>query len=48
MIDLIDRKNMSKTEDLYEVRVNPDLRQLLSKEVVVQKEVERPEGVGGG
>lgn len=48
-IDLIDRKNLTKRdEDLYEVRVNPDLRQLLSRELVIQKEVERPEGVGGG
>lgn len=49
MIDVIDRENLLKPlEDLYEVHVNPDLRELLSKKLVVQKEVERPEGVGGG
>lgn len=48
-VDLIDRKNLVKREEeLYEVRVNPDLRQLLSREMVIQKEGERPEGVGGG
>lgn len=48
-VDLIDRKNLSSRDaELYEVRVNPDLRQLLKREMVVQKEVERPEGVGGG
>lgn len=48
-VDLIDRKNLANRDDeLYEVRVNPDLRQLLSREIVIQKEGERPEGVGGG
>lgn len=30
------------------IKVSPDLRELLSRTVVIQKEVERPEGVGGG
>lgn len=50
MVDLIDRENLIKMQqgELYEAQVNPDLRELLSKKMVVQKEVERPEGVGGG
>lgn len=50
MVDLIDRENTAKREmgELYEVSVHPDLRELLSRKIVVQKEVERPEGVGGG
>ncbi|KAF3993684.1 hypothetical protein FT663_01097 [Candidozyma haemuli var. vulneris] len=50
MIALIDRENSQRHEggDLYEVNVNPDLRELLSRKLVIQKEVERPEGVGGG
>ena len=50
MVDLIDRENkepegFGKTRN---VEINPDLRQLLSRKMVIQKEVERPEGVGGG
>lgn len=30
------------------IKVSPDLRELLSRKLVIQKEVERPEGVGGG
>lgn len=50
MIDLIDRENLLKRQqgELYEAQVNPDLRELLSRKMVIQKEVERPEGVGGG
>lgn len=50
MVDLIDRENAAKREmgELYEVSVHPDLRELLSRKIVIQKEVERPEGVGGG
>lgn len=50
MVDLIDRENLIKRQrgELYEAQVNPDLRELLSKKMVIQKEVERPEGVGGG
>lgn len=50
MVDLIDRENLIKMQqgELYEAQVNPDLRELLSKKLVLQKEVERPEGVGGG
>lgn len=60
MIDIIDRENSTRrlTQDVYEpqgsvnnsniIKVSPDLRELLSKKFVVQKEVERPEGVGGG
>lgn len=50
MVDLIDRENkepegFGKTRN---VEINPDLRQILSRKMVIQKEVERPEGVGGG
>ncbi|CAH6719351.1 GTPase-activating protein Gyp7p [[Candida] jaroonii] len=45
MIDIIDRENNSKSD---KNEISPDLRQLLSRELVIQKEVERPEGVGGG
>lgn len=50
MVDLIDRENTLKRQDgeLYEMQVNPDLRQLLLRTIVIQKEEERPEGVGGG
>lgn len=50
MIALIDRENLQRgnSGEVYEVHVNPDLRGLLSRKLVVQKEVERPEGVGGG
>lgn len=50
MIALIDRENqqLNVSGELYEVRVNPDLRELLSRDLVIQKESERPEGVGGG
>lgn len=60
MIDIIDRENSSRrlTQDVYEpqgsdsntniIKVSPDLRELLSKKFVEQKEGERPEGVGGG
>lgn len=50
MVDLIDRENLIRMQqgELYEAQVNPDLRELLSKKLVIQKEVERPEGVGGG
>lgn len=50
MIALIDRENLQRSEsgEVYEVHVNPDLRELLSRKLVIQKEVERPEGVGGG
>lgn len=47
------------TEDVYSneqgdaennqiIKISPDLRELLSKKYPAQKEVERPEGVGGG
>lgn len=50
MIDLIDRENSLKRQqgELYEAQVNPDLRELLLRKMVIQKEEERPEGVGGG
>lgn len=53
MIDIIDRENSKKPvvdgeEDSSIIKISPDLRGLLSKELVIQKEVERPEGVGGG
>lgn len=50
MIDLIDRENLRKQQEgeLYEAQVNPHLRELLSRKLVIQKEVEREEGVGGG
>lgn len=50
MIDLIDRENLLKRQqgELYEAQVNPDLRELLSRKMVIQKEVERQEGDGGG
>lgn len=50
MIDLIDRENAAKRAmgELYEVNVHPDLRELLLRKLIIQKEVERPEGVGGG
>lgn len=50
MIELIDRDNQLRRlqGELYEARVNPDLRELLKRDLVIQKEVPRPEGVGGG
>ncbi|OBA20579.1 GTPase-activating protein GYP7 [Metschnikowia bicuspidata var. bicuspidata NRRL YB-4993] len=50
MVDLIDREtgNPESFESTQVVKINPDLRQLLSRKTVVQKEVERPEGTGGG
>ena len=50
MVDLIDRENSVKRArgEVYEVRVHPDLRELLLRKLVLQKEVERPEGSGGG
>lgn len=53
MIDIIDRENILKRlNNVYDdpniIEVDPDLRLLLSKEIFIQKEVERPEGVGGG
>ncbi|WPK24168.1 hypothetical protein PUMCH_001431 [Australozyma saopauloensis] len=50
MVDLIDRENTLKREqgELYEVQIHPDLRELLLRKMIIQKEEERPEGVGGG
>ncbi|GEQ67331.1 hypothetical protein JCM33374_g995 [Metschnikowia sp. JCM 33374] len=50
MVDLIDRETTSSkgSDNEQEMRINPDLRQLLSRKMVVQKETERPEGAGGG
>lgn len=50
MMDLIDHENSERNRrgELYEAHINPDLRGLLNRDVVIQKEVERPEGVGGG
>lgn len=52
MIDIIDRensiKNPSSTSSGDKIKISPELRGLLSRDFVVQKEVERPEGVGGG
>lgn len=53
MVDIIDRENtLKKLNNVYDdpniIEVDPDLRLLLSKEIIIQKEVERPEGVGGG
>lgn len=49
MIDIIDRENTKGDHNAStNIRVSPVLRNLLSRKIVVQKEVERPEGVGGG
>lgn len=49
MISLIDRENNAKPSDQeFAAKVSPVLRQLLSKELVIQKEAEREEGMGGG
>lgn len=53
MIDIIDRENSLKKPNLQNntdplIKISPVLRELLSKKYVVQKEPERPEGVGGG
>lgn len=55
MIAIIDRENSQRrlTEDVYEsdpliVQVSPDLRLLLNRKYIVQKEGPRPEGTGGG
>ena len=45
MVDIVDRESERRDEN---IKVSPDLRGLLSREIVVQKEVERPEGAGGG
>lgn len=47
MVSIIDRENINKPDD-QKVKISPHLRELLSKELVIQKEVPRPEGVGGG
>ena len=47
MVSIIDRENTNKPDD-QKVKISPHLRELLSKELVIQKEVPRPEGVGGG
>ena len=50
MVDLIDREttNSTSSSDSQQMKINPDLRQLLSRKIVVRKEEVRPEGVGGG
>ena len=57
MIDIIDRENSlnipNKNDEMDDrvhslIKVSPALRALLSKKPVIQKESERPEGVGGG
>lgn len=57
MIDIIDRENSLKklnNPGIYDdannslIKISPALRELLSKKPVIQKETERPEGVGGG
>ncbi|KAG7194948.1 GTPase activating protein [Scheffersomyces spartinae] len=51
MIDIIDRENsIARSSGKFDnvVNVDHELRQLLNKEPIIQKEVERPEGVGGG
>ncbi|CAK9442334.1 uncharacterized protein LODBEIA_P60770 [Lodderomyces beijingensis] len=48
MLDLIDRENGLKGSSEASDDIGEDLRQLMSRELVIQKEVERPEGVGGG
>lgn len=58
MIDIIDRENSivaggraqsgGVLSTGQKVEVGDELRTLLSKKIVIQKEVERPEGVGGG
>lgn len=45
MVDIIDRENTHKPD---KIAISPNLRLLLSKQLVIQKESERPEGVGGG
>lgn len=45
MIDIINRENQSKPD---KTEISPDLTLLLSKQLVIQKEVERPEGADGG
>lgn len=45
MIDIINRENSSKSD---KTEISPDLTLLLSKNLVIQKEVERPEGADGG
>lgn len=55
MIDIIDRENSilrsnntNSTESTGLVAIGDDVRGLLSKKIVIQKEVKRPEGAGGG
>ncbi|KAK6199963.1 GTPase activating protein [Scheffersomyces amazonensis] len=59
MIDIIDRENSLKSinSEVYgtsttttkdEIEISSEIRGLLSKEIVIQKEGPRPEGVGGG
>ncbi|EGV65685.1 GTPase activating protein [Yamadazyma tenuis] len=45
MIDIINRENLYKSERTI---VSPDLLQLLSRDIVVEKEGPRPVGAGGG
>ncbi|KAI5959930.1 GYP7 [Candida pseudojiufengensis] len=55
MLNIIDRDNSLQKigADPYETtnvsdEIGEDLRELLKRDLVIQKEVERPEGVGGG
>lgn len=47
MVDLIDRDYAQEPSE-SRPKVNPDLRELLSRKLVIQKEGPRPEGAGGG
>lgn len=46
MIDLIDRENTNPSKE--KVQINPDLRQLLSRKMVIQKESERTDDSSWG
>ncbi|KAI5949328.1 GYP7 [Candida jiufengensis] len=55
MLNIIDRDNSLKklNSDPYETsnvsdEIGEDLRELLKRDLIIEKEVERPEGVGGG
>lgn len=47
MVDIINRENLYKS-DAEKTVVSPDILELLSRDLVIQKEGPRPEGAGGG
>lgn len=47
-VSMVDHQKVKNPNDAKIPEITPDLRRLLSKKIVVQKESERPPGAGGG